>query len=169
MDRDLVVQAQRGDLGAFEALATSSHPRLFRVALGILRDADRAEDATQATMVDVWRYLPRLRDPRAFDSWFEDDAWSAIALEAPVNKSARSNAFYGLDPLIGGGVRLLERDAELDYRYDADGLRTVRQLGPQDPVTTSDGAVFGTANPRSAGLIMIPADGWLSREDAPRG
>ena len=99
----------------------------------------------------------------------EDGAWSAIALEAPVNKSARSNAFYGLDPLIGGGVRLLERDAELDYRYDADGLRTVRQLGPQDPVTTSDGAVFGTANPRSAGLIMIPADGWLSREDAPRG
>jgi len=69
MDRDLVVQAQRGDLGAFEALATSSHPRLFRVALGILRDADRAEDATQATMVDVWRYLPRLRDPQAFDSW----------------------------------------------------------------------------------------------------
>ena len=99
----------------------------------------------------------------------EDDAWSAIALEAPVNKSARSSSFYALDPLIGGGVRLLERDEELDYRYDAHGLRTVRQLGPQDPVTTSDGAVFGTANPRSAGLIMIPGDGWSSREEAPSG
>ena len=99
----------------------------------------------------------------------EDGAWSAIALEAPVNKGTRSNSFYGLDPLFGSGVRLLERDEELDYRYDSDGLRTVRELGPQDPVTTSDGAVFGTANPRSEGLIMIPADGWSSREEAPSG
>lgn len=69
MDRDLVERAQGGDLAAFDALAVSTHPRLYRVALGILRDADRAEDATQAALVDVWKYLPRLREPQAFEAW----------------------------------------------------------------------------------------------------
>lgn len=69
MDRDLVERAQGGDLAAFDALTVSTHPRLYRVALGILRDADRAEDATQAALVEVWKYLPRLRDPQAFESW----------------------------------------------------------------------------------------------------
>lgn len=69
MDRHLVERAQGGDLGAFDALTVSTHPRLYRVALGILRDTDRAEDATQAALVDVWKYLPRLRDPGAFEAW----------------------------------------------------------------------------------------------------
>jgi len=69
MDRNLVERAQGGDLEAFDALTVSTHPRLYRVALGILRDADRAEDATQAALVDVWKYLPRLRDPVAYESW----------------------------------------------------------------------------------------------------
>jgi RNA polymerase sigma-70 factor (ECF subfamily) len=69
MDTDLVVRAQRGDLSAFEGLATASHPRLYRVALGILRDTDRAEDATQAALVDIWKYLRRLREPAAYESW----------------------------------------------------------------------------------------------------
>lgn len=50
-------------------MATESHPRLYRVALGILRDADHAEDATQAALVDIWKYLRRLRDPVAYESW----------------------------------------------------------------------------------------------------
>lgn len=69
MDRDLVERAQGGDLGAFDALTVSTHPRLYRVALGILRDADRAEDATQAALIDVWKYLPRLREPEAYEAW----------------------------------------------------------------------------------------------------
>jgi RNA polymerase sigma-70 factor (ECF subfamily) len=69
MDRELVERAQGGDLEAFDALTASTHPRLYRVALGILRDTDQAEDATQAALVEVWKYLPRLRDPQAFESW----------------------------------------------------------------------------------------------------
>ncbi len=69
MDRELVIRAQGGDLGAFEAVVASSHPRLYRVAQGILRDADRAEDATQQALIEIWKYLRRLRDPDRFDSW----------------------------------------------------------------------------------------------------
>jgi RNA polymerase sigma-70 factor, ECF subfamily len=69
MDRDLVERARGGDLGAFDALTASTYPRLYRVALGVLRDSDRAEDATQAALVDVWKYLPRLRDAGAYEAW----------------------------------------------------------------------------------------------------
>ena len=69
MERDLVVRAQGGDQRAFEALTVSAHPRLYRVALGILRDPTDAEDATQHALVEIWSYLPRLRDPSKFAGW----------------------------------------------------------------------------------------------------
>lgn len=69
MDPKLVTMAQRGDKQAFETLATIAHPRLYRMALGVLGDAARADDATQRALVAVWRDLPRLRDPQRFDAW----------------------------------------------------------------------------------------------------
>jgi RNA polymerase sigma-70 factor (ECF subfamily) len=69
MDVDIVVQAQNGDRAAFEALTVASHPRLYRAALGILRDQHLAEDATQQALIEVWRYLRRLRDPAKYEAW----------------------------------------------------------------------------------------------------
>jgi RNA polymerase sigma-70 factor, ECF subfamily len=69
MDRDVVVGAQNGDRAAFEALTVAHHPRLYRVALGILRDPHLAEDATQQAFLDIWRRLDRLRDPGKFEGW----------------------------------------------------------------------------------------------------
>ena len=69
MDQDLVTQAQQGDPRAFEALAVANHPRLFKVAYGILRDRHLAEDATQQAFLDIWRHIPRLRDTSRFEAW----------------------------------------------------------------------------------------------------
>jgi RNA polymerase sigma-70 factor (ECF subfamily) len=69
MDPELVTMAQQGDQQAFETLATLAHPRLYRVALGVLGDAAGADDATQRALVAVWRDLPRLRDADRFDAW----------------------------------------------------------------------------------------------------
>ena len=69
MDRELVERAQGGDLGAFEALASLSHARLYRAAFGVLRDSDLAKDATQQALVEVWKHLRGLRDPDAYDAW----------------------------------------------------------------------------------------------------
>lgn len=66
---DLVRRAQDGDERAFESLAAAHHPRLFRVAYGILRDRHLAEDATQQALLDIWRYIPRLRDTSKFEAW----------------------------------------------------------------------------------------------------
>ena len=69
MDRDLVVRAQHGDQRAFEALALADSPRLHRVAHGILRDAESAEDATQRALVEIWRHVRSLRDPARYEAW----------------------------------------------------------------------------------------------------
>ena len=69
MDQGLVVRAQQGDQRAFETLVATDHPRLFRVAHGILGDPHLAEDATQQAFLDIWRNIPRLRDPARFEGW----------------------------------------------------------------------------------------------------
>ena len=69
MTRALVEAAQRGDHGAFEALAIARVDRLYGVARLILRDVHLAEDAVQETLIRAWQQLPRLREVDKFDAW----------------------------------------------------------------------------------------------------
>ena len=69
MDVELVVRAQQGDHDAFTEIATALHNRLYRVALNLLSDVHLAEDATQHTTIEMWRNLPRLREPEKLESW----------------------------------------------------------------------------------------------------
>jgi RNA polymerase sigma-70 factor (ECF subfamily) len=69
VDRALVERAQRGDRDAYESLARASADRLYLTAHRIARDADRAEEAVQQTLVAMWRELPSLRDPDRFEAW----------------------------------------------------------------------------------------------------
>jgi RNA polymerase sigma-70 factor (ECF subfamily) len=69
MDEDLVVKAQGGDQRAFAELIVASHPRLFRLANGILGNPYLAEDATQQAYLSMWQDIRRLRDPGRFEGW----------------------------------------------------------------------------------------------------
>ena len=64
-----VLLAMRGDHDAFAALVGAASDRLYALACLILRDTDRAEDATQEAFVRAWRELPKLRDADRFDAW----------------------------------------------------------------------------------------------------
>ena len=64
-----VTRAMAGDHDAFAALANANVDRMYALARAIVRDADRAEDATQEALVRAWRELPRLRDPARFHAW----------------------------------------------------------------------------------------------------
>ena len=69
MDRELVRSAMAGDRQAFDALASASIGRLYAVAALILRDPDRAADATQEALVTAWRDLSAIRGSRRFKAW----------------------------------------------------------------------------------------------------
>jgi RNA polymerase sigma-70 factor, ECF subfamily len=68
-DVAVVDRAMHGDHDAFAALIGLATNRLYAMACLILRDSDRAEDATQEAIVRAWRELPRLRDPDRFEAW----------------------------------------------------------------------------------------------------
>jgi RNA polymerase sigma-70 factor (ECF subfamily) len=69
MQRRLVEQAMRGDEEAFDTLVGQIGDGLHSAARRILHDTSLAEDATQQALLDVWRNLPRLRDPDRFEAW----------------------------------------------------------------------------------------------------
>jgi len=69
MHSDLVERAMAGDHDAFSELARVSIGRLYAAARLILRDPQRAEDATQEALVAAWRDLSSLRDPEKFEAW----------------------------------------------------------------------------------------------------
>ena len=66
MQQALVDQAKRGDREAFDALARTVGDKCMAIALRILRDTDRADDAVQAALIVAWRELRTLRDAERF-------------------------------------------------------------------------------------------------------
>jgi len=86
MYRDLVERAMAGDHDAFGELARRSIPKLYAIARLILRDGERAEDATQEALVAAWRQLAGLRDPDRFDAWLRQ-----LLVRACYRETRRNN------------------------------------------------------------------------------
>jgi RNA polymerase sigma-70 factor (ECF subfamily) len=68
-DERLVERAREHDLAAFEALMRRHNRRLFRVARGILRDADAAEDAVQEAYLRAFTKLDSYKPTGKFSAW----------------------------------------------------------------------------------------------------
>ena len=90
MDRRLVERAMAGDREAFDDLARLSIGRLYGLAQLILRDPDRAADATQEALVAAWRDLSALRDPDRFDAWLHRVLVRCCHREARATRRRRS-------------------------------------------------------------------------------
>ena len=87
----IVAKARSGDRQAFDLLAATHVDRLYAVARLVLRDADRAEDAVQETLVRCWRDLPSLREVAKFDAWLRRLLMRAITDEFRRGRSHRAS------------------------------------------------------------------------------
>jgi RNA polymerase sigma-70 factor (ECF subfamily) len=65
----LVDAAKQGDEKAFATLLHQVGDTCLAIAYRIVRDADAADDAVQASFITAWRRLPGLRDPERFEPW----------------------------------------------------------------------------------------------------
>lgn len=65
----LVAQARLGNGPALERLLERRYPEMLRLAQGILRDEDDAEDATQEAAMKVYQNLHQLEKSVAFAKW----------------------------------------------------------------------------------------------------
>jgi RNA polymerase sigma-70 factor (ECF subfamily) len=85
---ELIERARNGDRDAFGLLAASSIDRLYAIAVRVVHDRDRAEDAVQSTLLKAWRDLPTLRDPARFDAWLH-----RLLVRACYDEARRHRAF----------------------------------------------------------------------------
>jgi RNA polymerase sigma-70 factor (ECF subfamily) len=68
-DARLLLAARGGDAASLGVLLESYRPRLLAVAVRLLGDYGRAEDAVQETFVLALRRIGGVRDPAAFGGW----------------------------------------------------------------------------------------------------
>ena len=68
-DEELVERAKIGDQEALDELVQRHHDVVYRVALGILGDPDRAADVAQEAYLKAIRALPSFRGEARFRTW----------------------------------------------------------------------------------------------------
>ncbi len=66
---DLVRRAQRGDVTAFERLASEHYQALYSFAMGLVGDGAEAADITQDALLKAYRKLDSYRFAAPFRSW----------------------------------------------------------------------------------------------------
>ncbi len=69
VERQLVLDAQSGDLQAFERLYRENERKVFALCLRLSSDAALAEELTQETFIRAWRKLGSFRGESAFSTW----------------------------------------------------------------------------------------------------
>jgi RNA polymerase sigma-70 factor (ECF subfamily) len=68
-DAELVARARDRDEAAIRAIMQSNNRRLYRLARGILRNDDEAEDVVQETYVRAFTHLDSFRGDSRFATW----------------------------------------------------------------------------------------------------
>jgi RNA polymerase sigma-70 factor (ECF subfamily) len=149
MERRLVEQAMHGDEAAFDALIERVGDHLHSVARRILRDPYLAEDATQRALLDVWRNLPRLRDPDRFEAWAHRLIVNACLAEARRERRHRGNLRLVAtdEPVVLDSTSNIATQHQLDQAFRQLGVehRTVVVLIHYVGLTTAEAAeVMGT-------------------------
>jgi RNA polymerase sigma-70 factor (ECF subfamily) len=124
MRRDLIQQAMAGDHDAYSELARGVIGRLYGAAMLILRDEERAQDATQEALVAAWRDLSALRDPDRFDAWIH-----RLLVRACYREARRSRRRWTVEMEVRPS-RAVEPDPAPEFA-DRDQIeRGFRRLGP---------------------------------------
>jgi RNA polymerase sigma-70 factor, ECF subfamily len=84
-----IESAKQGDEAAFEVLLEPLLAQAYRLACGLLRDHDAAEDAVQEAAFKAWRKLPQLREGSEMRPWF-------FAIVANECRSARRSRWWSV-------------------------------------------------------------------------
>jgi RNA polymerase sigma-70 factor (ECF subfamily) len=119
VQRELVDRAKRGDEEAFDALARQVGERCMAIATWILRDADLAADAVQATLVRGWRELRTLRDADRFEAWLHRILTNECYAEARrrTRWSAKIRVLPTPDPVDSGGILTVNDRDQLERAF----------------------------------------------------
>ncbi|MBN1401148.1 MAG: sigma-70 family RNA polymerase sigma factor [Anaerolineae bacterium] len=103
---EAVERARLGDQTAFARLVDATQSHVFGMALSVMGDWQRAEDATQEIYLRVWRALPSFRGESSFRTWLY-----RISLNTCLNQRRA----------LRGQLRIVDDDVALDRLSDREG------------------------------------------------
>lgn len=119
----------RGNEAAFDTLVERHGDYLHSIARRILRDPYLAEDATQRALLDIWRYLPTLKDPDRFEAWTYRLLVNACQAEARRERRHRGNLrlLATDEPMEQDSAARIATQEQLDHAFRRLGVehRTV--------------------------------------------
>jgi RNA polymerase sigma-70 factor (ECF subfamily) len=87
-DEAVVSAVLNGQVGLFEVLMRRYNQRLFRVARGIVRDADEAEDVVQEAYLKAYAHLDQFENRARFSTWL-----TRIAVYEALSRAKRQGRF----------------------------------------------------------------------------
>ena len=142
-DEQTIEQARRGDVAAFGRLYREYEGRIYGLALRMLLDPTRAEDATQEVFIRAWRKIDRFSGRSAFYTWLYrlavnvvlneirrqgrepepvDPASGRLDAAAAIGATAPSSPSAGLD--LEKAITALPRQARMVFwLHDVEGYR----------------------------------------------
>ena len=124
-EAELVREAARGDLAAFEALFLKYKAHAFAIAVLILCSTDEAADVVQDAFLTALEELPKLRDPEAFACWLTTIVRrKALRLR---RLHARTPDMYLAEELIDGLPSLWDRRTSFRGALAAEAQELVRK------------------------------------------
>lgn len=126
----LLEAVARGDRRALQALYERFGPKLWSIALRVLKDPREAEDVLQETFVDVWRIATRYDPARAAVERWLTTMVRTRAIDRLRNRAVREHAVDGLghEPL----ARVATPEQELAAARDATRLRDALATLPDE-------------------------------------
>jgi RNA polymerase sigma-70 factor (ECF subfamily) len=96
-DQSLVERVQSGDKSAFEPLMRRYEDKVFRLAVGMMKNRDDALDAVQDAFLSVYRKIGTFRRDSSFSTWLYRVALNAIYMK--LRSQSRHGRTESLDEL----------------------------------------------------------------------
>ena len=93
----LVEACRQGDHAAVDQLLRQISSDIYRIVYSMLRDHDEADEVVQETLVRLFRYIHKLKEPEKFASWAMRIAVSQV--QTWRMKRGRQRSFEFNDPM----------------------------------------------------------------------
>ncbi len=153
----LVRSAARGDEVAFTRIVAAYHEDMRRVCLFVTRDAEMAEDATQAAWSIAWRKLGSVREPTRLRPWLV-----RVAVNEAKKQLRRRGRRVEVEALAGrvGGSRGVDPETGVD---SLDLRAALARLGPDDRALLAMRYVSGFNASELAEALGITPSGTRNR------
>jgi RNA polymerase sigma-70 factor (ECF subfamily) len=131
-EKEIIRQAQEGDLGAFERIYRRYNRRVYALCLRMTKNQATAEDLTQEAFLQVFRKIHTFRGESAFYTWFHRLTVNVVLMSLRKRKSMEVSWQYQYEHEGESGARVQDAgaaDPALSGLFDRENLnRALRRM-----------------------------------------